>query len=371
MAMEYIKQAIQKEKSNSISYSRFMELALYHPVQGYYMKDNIKIGKSGDFYTSSSVSSVFAEILADVFIRLMETGAVKPNVVEFGSGNGTFAKQVLQSWYKKSPDTYIQGSYYIVETSPHHKQLIQKAVGSFHKVTMIGSLEELKQLLPNFDGIVFSNEFFDAFPVDIIQKKNGRLYEVRVTEGKVNELEELLVPLENESIKKFLMEYQIEVNEGYRYEIPLSMCSFIRELGDWVTEGMVFTIDYGYKDEEWLLPFHKDGSLRGYYKHQLIRNPLENVGSMDLTTHIHLDKLVKAGSTSGLEHYATYRQDEYLLKTGILSYLEEHHDTNPFSDKSKKNRAIRSLVMQGGMSSSFHVVIQTKNIKKEDIENVT
>lgn len=30
-------------------------------------------------------------------------------------------------------------------------------------------------------GFFFSNELFDAFPVEVIEKRNGILYEVRVT----------------------------------------------------------------------------------------------------------------------------------------------------------------------------------------------
>jgi SAM-dependent MidA family methyltransferase len=56
------------------------------------------------------------------------------------------------------------------------------------------------------------------------------------------------------------------------------------------------------------------------------------------------------------------RQDEFLLKAGILKELENHYDPNPFSNVSKRNRAIRSLIMPSGMSSFFHLVIQQKGI---------
>lgn len=371
MKIEHIKKAIQDSETQSIPYSKFMELALYHPEHGYYMKSKEKIGKSGDFYTSSSVSPIFAEVLATVFVGLMESKLVKPMIVEFGAGNGSFAKQVLQTWREKSPQTFEKGNYYIVETSPHHKELIQEAVKPFNKVTILESLHELKQLVPDYQGIIFSNEFFDAFPIDIIEKRDGELFEVHVTTGQTSELEEQFRPLEEGNNIRFLKEYQITVKEGFRYEIPIPMCSFIHDLGRWMMSGIVFTIDYGYTDEEWQLPFHREGSIRGYYKHQLIKNPLEHVGDMDITTHIHFDKLIKAGERVGLDHYATYRQDEYLLKAGILKFLEEHQDTNPFSEKSKRNRAIRSLLMQGGISSSFHCLIQTKNINQKEIEKIT
>jgi SAM-dependent MidA family methyltransferase len=368
--IEHIKSEIHKEPTATISYSQFMELALYHPELGYYMKDKSKIGKLGDFYTSSSISPVFAEIIASVFIKLIENKMVPPIIIEFGAGNGLFAKHVLQTWREKSPDTFEIGHYYIVETSPYHKKLILEAVSNYEQVIITDSLEDIQTLYPSYNGIIFSNEFFDAFPVDIIENKNGKLMEVRIGEDEESKLIEKVVPLQKEWIADFLKEYSINVKDGYRYEIPIPMCSFIRHLGEWVQEGIVFTVDYGYTDEEWDLPFHKEGSLRGYFQHQLIKNPLEHVGEMDLTTHIHFDKLIKAGQESGLDFYEKYRQDEFLMKAGIINYLQEHSDPNPFSEKSKKNRAIRSLLIQGGISSHFHVLIQTKNMNQLQLKEM-
>jgi SAM-dependent MidA family methyltransferase len=365
--INYFLDEMKREPSGTISYSRFMELALYHPTMGYYMKEQTKIGKSGDFYTSSSISPVFAEIIASIFIKLIENNLVPPIIVEFGAGNGSFASHVLKTWKKESPHTFEEGSYFIVETSPYHKKLINESVSPYDQVTIIESLKELKENYPSFNGIVFSNEFFDAFPVDIIEEQNGKLMEVRIGEEAGTCLVEKLIPLHNKEIEDFLNQYNVNLKEGYRSEIPLAMCKFVSELGDWIQEGIVFTIDYGYTDEEWGLAFHKEGSLRGYYQHQLINNPLLHVGDMDLTTHIHFDKLIKAGLESGLINYMKYRQDEFLMKAGILNYLQEHNDLDPFSENSKRNRAIRSLIIQGGISSNFHILIQTKNIEVEDL----
>ncbi|MFZ3588134.1 class I SAM-dependent methyltransferase [Bacillus sp. DJP31] len=363
--IEHIVKAIQKDSNHSISYSTFMELALYHPTYGYYMKDQQKIGRSGDFYTSSSVSPVFAETLAKVFIKHMTEQAVQPIIVEMGGGNGTFAKTVLNVWREQSPETYSKGSYFILETSPYHRRIIEEAVKCHENVEVITELEELKKIHPYFKGIIFSNELFDAFPVDVIKKVDNELLEVRVTEKNGNELHEKLVPLVNQDISNFIQDFQVSINKGQQCEIPRQMCSFIQKIGEWVQEGLVYTIDYGYTDEEWNTPYHREGSLRGFYKHQLIRDPLKHVGEMDLTTHIHFDKLIKAGINSGLDFLGLFRQDEFLMKEGILDYLQEHMDTDPFSEKSKKNRAIRSLLMQGGISSSFHVVVQSKNVTKK------
>jgi hypothetical protein len=45
-----------------------------------------------------------------------------------------------------------------------------------------------------------------------------------------------------------------------------------------------------------------------------------------------------------------------------LNELENNYDPNPFSEVSKRNRAIRSLIMPAGMSSYFHIIIQQKGL---------
>jgi SAM-dependent MidA family methyltransferase len=54
--------------SGPIPFVRFMELALYHPQYGYYMRPpddgSERIGWSGDFYTSSDVHPILGQALA-------------------------------------------------------------------------------------------------------------------------------------------------------------------------------------------------------------------------------------------------------------------------------------------------------------------
>jgi len=57
-----------------ISFARFMELALYCPVYGYYEKEEDTIGRAGDYYTSVSVGPLFGELLGWQFAEwLRET----------------------------------------------------------------------------------------------------------------------------------------------------------------------------------------------------------------------------------------------------------------------------------------------------------
>lgn len=345
---------INKIKTTSqqlISYADFVELVLYHPTMGYYMRDQVKIGKSGDFITTSNVSDIFGAMFAKWFLKQVNENNIAPNVCEIGAGNGRFAKAFLDTWRVSSD---IPLMYYIVETSPFHRQLQRDLLPIGQEVVQKTQLTDLKP----FNGLIISNELFDALPVHVIEKKNGQIYEVMIgCNG--TELMEEKVPLENPDIQAFIDEHHISLVENQRIEIPLKMEMMLSTITETLGKGLVVTIDYGYTKEEWKDPARKSGSLRGYYKHQMISNVLLHPGEIDITHHIHFDAFMDIGEKLGLHCLLKNTQDEFLVAAGILKELEDNYDPNPFSERSKRNRAIRSLVMPG-ISSFFHIVIQQK-----------
>jgi SAM-dependent MidA family methyltransferase len=347
--IEKIKQAPTKK----INYAEFIELALYHPTMGYYMQNQVKIGKNGDFITSSNISNIFGSIFSKWFLKQVKENNIVPSVCEIGAGNGRFAKAFLDSWIK---NTDIPLTYYIVEASPYHRQLQQEILPIGKNVFQV---EHLMQLKP-FDGLIISNELFDALPVHVIEKQNGQLYEVMVGWDEERFIEHS-DPIINPAIRTYIDEQNITLVENQRIEIPLQMESMLKTISTSTGKGLIVTIDYGYTTDEWKNPARKSGSLRGYHKHQMISNVLLHPGEMDITHHIHFDALINMGEKLGLDFILKNRQDEFLVAAGLLKELEDNYDPNPFSEKSKQNRAIRSLVMPG-MSSFFHVVIQQKGL---------
>lgn len=350
----FIKKRILETNEKMISYAEFMSMALYDPDHGYYMKDGIKIGREGDFITTSNISDVYGRLVAKWYGCLVNKHGLTPAICEMGAGNGRFAKAFIDEWTK---EVRFPLEYFIVETSPFHKQLQKEILGN--NVIQLNSLIELQ----SFSGLVFSNELFDALPVRVIEKRDGQLLEVMIKINDKDDLVETCIPLEDEEITAFLNEHQFVLNDQQRLEIPLQMVSVIKDIASILTKGIVLTIDYGYTNAEWMEPIHRDGSLRGYYKHQLETDVLKYPGEMDLTSHMHFDAFIKQGEKYGLIFRKKLRQDQFLLSCGILQELQDHFDPNPFSEQSKRNRAIRSLIMPSGMSSYFHAIIQQKNIQ--------
>ncbi|MDZ5471012.1 SAM-dependent methyltransferase (plasmid) [Bacillus sp. 31A1R] len=358
----FLTEYILGKSQKMITYAEYISLALYHPEYGYYMRDEPKIGREGDFITTSNISDMYGRMHAKWFASIQKELSLPPVVCEIGAGTGRFAKAFIDEWKEVSKEEL---HYYIIEQSPYHQNK-QREMITFNE--SIKQVKNLDQINP-FSGLIFSNELFDAFPVHVVERRNHQLMEVMVTFNG-EELIETFVPLENEKIKTFLINSKMDIKNNQRIEIPLAMDDMLSQIAKILHKGLVLTIDYGYSNEEWMEPSHRKGSLRGYYKHQLIDNVLVHPGEMDITSHVHFDSLIDIGQNWGLDFIKQLRQDEYLISLGILEELQNHFDPNPFSETSRRNRAIRSLITPGGISSFFQVILQEKGLDHEKAKQV-
>ena len=320
--IHYLKNLISKAPTGLISYADFISAALYHPELGYYMKDKQKIGRQGDFITTSNISDVYGRIVAKWFKNVCEKTKISPIFCEIGAGNGRFAQAFLQEWHES---IRLPIQYLIVESSPYHRK-VQNEMIKF-SVKQVERLRELE----NFDGMIFSNELFDSLPVHVVEKENGKMFEAMVGIQN-NQLFEKRVPLTNPAIISYLKKSKMQIQEKQRFEVPLSRGQMLEDISQVLTKGLVVTADYGYTNVEWQEPARRGGSLRGFHQHQLINDVLKYPGDMDITTHVHFDTLIKMGEEVDLKLISKLRQDEFFLKAGILHELTDHYDSNPFSE---------------------------------------
>lgn len=349
---------IIENESGYTSFSTYMETCLYHPHLGYYNKNSSKIGKEGDFYTSSNVNVVFGEVLGKWFLHLCSEFSLPLRIYELGGGTGRIAKSVLDYIRRENRSIYKKLVYIIVDSSFYHQETQRTYLKDHQNVQYETHLDHIDEIR----GIVFSNELFDAFPVHIIENRENLLHEVMVKIENGSPIE-CLVPLNNINILNYLEHQRLELKEKQRIEIPLAMNDYYRSLSSKLKEGIILTIDYGYTNEEWSEPIHSKGSVRGYYKHQMIKDVLSYPGQMDITTHIHWDALKSIGSEEDLKLDAFVVQNEFMISCGVLEFLTSTQDQNPFSMEHKRNRAIRSMIQSDGISSHFKALIQSKGIK--------
>ncbi|HEX7063468.1 MAG TPA: SAM-dependent methyltransferase, partial [Bacillales bacterium] len=223
-----LRNLIASQQDHCITYEEYMNTVLYHPEKGYYQKPSVKIGKSGDFFTSPSVHPVFGHTLARFLIDLLNKEQLPPVVCEVGAGDGRLAAAILEEWKRLSPDSYEKLTYIIVEASPFHQQQQKRNLPPDTSVVQYEHLKELKAETPAFSGILFSNELFDAFPVRVVENVSGHLHEVKVGQDEGGALEEIRVPCEDQRIFQWIQLYGFPPREGQRIEIPLMMTRWLK-----------------------------------------------------------------------------------------------------------------------------------------------
>jgi SAM-dependent MidA family methyltransferase len=155
-------------------FSRFMELALYDPLEGYYASGRAAVGRAGDFFTSVSLGPVFGELLAGQFLEMWETLG-RPSdftLVEQGANDGRLAADILDA-LAGTPLADIR--LLIVEPFTPLREAQQKRL-SGRRVEWADS----PAALPPFTGVHFSNELFDALPVDLLEARDGHWKNLRV-----------------------------------------------------------------------------------------------------------------------------------------------------------------------------------------------
>lgn len=347
-----------------------MELVLYHPEEGYYHKPGLKIGKFGDFVTSSVIHPVFGRTLARFLIELLQKEQLPFYVCEIGAGTGQLTAAIIEEWENLSPSTYNKLKYFVVETSASHRELLNDRFTGEMNVQIYENLSQLRIEESAFSGILFSNEFFDALPVRVVEKAECILYEVMVTLGEDGELKEELKVCRDPLILEWIDTLNFPIHEGERVEIPLVMTNMMNDLANWLDRGTILTFDYGYTNKDRTRPERRNGSLRGYKHHRLVEDLLLNPGKMDLTAHVHWDVYDQIAKSAGLHRYFSVSQREFLLKSGVLAFLKETGDSkDPFSGSHKQNRAIRSLISEDSFGHAYQTILHGKGIDTDFIKN--
>lgn len=366
MLLKEIIKRINQNPDKQITFATYMELALYHPLYGYYSKNRQKIGKEGDFYTSSSVGPIFGVMWAKHFVNtwrelgLLDQSDLPLIMLEIGGGTGDFANSIIEEFHRTYPDVYERLQYYICEQSEYHRTLQLEKVAMYSEhVRIIKHLAHIHERSIHKPSIIFSNELFDALPVALIKKTNAGLFEGWVT-IKDDQLVETWQPLNNEQLEQYILDMNITIPNGHILEISVAAKTIYDDISAAMEDGYVFTVDYGWTFAELLRPERRDGTLIGYDRHQHVTNVYERPGEIDITTHVHFDALMRWGEFHGFENVSYLTQREWLMKEGILQQLQEHQDPNPFGQIAKQNRAILQLISPGGMGDTFKVLTQRR-----------
>ncbi len=352
--------ARQIDLMGGLTFAEYMQQALYHPEYGYYTTPRTRIGKQGDFFTSSSVHSCFGRLIARQLIQMWQIlGSGVFTIAEQGAGEGHLCLDILDAISEESPDFYASLVYRIVEISDDNRtrqaELLQHHVdeGRVHWC----DLADLKGM----EGCFLSNELIDAFPVHIVEKQGGELKEVYVVNKGDGFGEELRRPSTAE-IENYFDQAGIAPIEGNRCEVNLNAGLWMRQVTEVIKRGFALTIDYGYTAEELYAPSRHSGTFLCYHRHQTSDEPYERVGHQDMTSHVDFSHLQNVGGRRGLKTLYFGQQYQFLMALGFLELLIELESRESDPQKAQALRMnLKNLILpDGGMGESFRVLIQGK-----------
>ncbi|NOU85150.1 SAM-dependent methyltransferase [Paenibacillus sp. LMG 31460] len=360
-----LKEAIQSADFQAITFRDYMEICLYSEPYGYYRNERPKIGKQGDFYTSSSIGSVMGEMVASFICKQLniESPHTEPvHVVEWGGGNGRMALHILGEIKRNEPAVYARLTYTIIESSAYHRQQQRSMLEGYDQVIQFTSEAEWLAQTPEDQIYVLANELLDAFPIHRIRYKDLLFQESYVKWQEEEQIfQEIWRPISSQRILDFLERSKVQWLDGQIGEINLEAESWVSRVAERIRTGSCMIIDYGDTAEELFAPHRYNGTLMCYRKHQAQDDPFIHQGEQDMTSHVNFTSCQLAARQSGFTDCQLQTQREFLVEQGILQRLQDHYDTNPFSEVSKRNRSIRQLLLSDQMSELFKVFVASKH----------
>ncbi|HYV85951.1 MAG TPA: SAM-dependent methyltransferase [Patescibacteria group bacterium] len=343
------------EGAGPIPFSRFMELALYHPQAGYYTR-GLGGGNGRDYVTSSGLHRAYGALIARQAAEMWSLAGAPDRFefVEFGPGEGFFAADFLAAAAAQPPFARAL-SYVLVETSPALRGRQQARLerlrpgGGVSAIPVAwSSLEELEARGVGC-GCLFANEVLDALPVHRVVGAPGGPREVHVAIAPGGGLREVLLPLSTDAIGAFLNEGGIRPAPGQEVDISLDAPRTVGRWGRLLRRGWLLIVDYGHPAPDLYHPARRRGTLLAYHRHRAGEDFLARPGEQDLTAHVDFSAISAAAVESGLRFAGDTGQAEFLLALGALEFFEK-------ADL-KEREALKDLILPDRMGGVFRVMV--------------
>jgi SAM-dependent MidA family methyltransferase len=377
---------IQQAPNQRITFAEFMDMALYHPKQGYYASPQQRIGAQGDFMTSPHLGADFGELLAEQFAEMWRVlGRPCPfTLVEMGAGQGLVVRDVLQYLHRVHFECFEALDYLIIEKSAALIQAQKHHIASLAEAQSRLRWGELADIPPqSITGCIFSNELVDAFPVHQLTVQDNEWREVYVTLAAreigadddmsvhIPQFKEVTDGLSTPQLASYLSWVGVDAApsrypNGYRTEVNLAALDWIRAIAQKLHRGYVLTIDYGYTASRYYSPARPQGTLQCYYQHAHHSDPYQYIGQQDITAHVDFTALEQQGKEVGLLPLGRVEQGLFLMALGLGDRLSALSDPDAIASLSandilRRREALHALMNPIGLGN-FQVLLQGKGL---------
>jgi len=309
-----------------LTFARFMELCLYHPILGYYRRPGVRVGRGAgtDFFTAASAGSVFGELVAAACVSLLAgRNPGEHDFVEIGA----------------EPSRAASGP-----RADAPRGVLYGVAHPFRSVRAAG----IADAPPRLEGpcVVFSNELFDAQPFHRFVFRGGAWRETGVGFDGALPVEKELPYATPAPLPSF-------APEGYRLDAPLHSVRLLEEIASRPWTGLFVAIDYGktWAELSRALP---EGTARANHRHIQSNDLLARPGEQDLTCHICWDWLAGALARHGFKSTQLEFQESFFLHHAS-AWLEAAvtADADPLSPR---KRSLMQLLHPSHLGQKFQVL---------------
>lgn len=363
---ERLRDRIQRE--GPISFYEWMKAALYDERDGYYCADRLRQGRAGDYRTAPETSPLFSSTFAGYFAKLFrELGSPSRfTIVEVGAGSGEFANGVLTTLQVEHPDVFAATNYVIQEVSEASRHQCAARLSEFSGTVVFSRADQQSGVElagrphDGLTGVIFSNELIDAFPVNRVVMRDGRLRQLYVG---LNEVAFVWIEGAVEpAVGAYCERVNLNLRDGQIAEINLDAETFITRAASLLQRGFVVTVDYGAERSELLSSADRfGGTLRAFQHHQFADDLLARPGERDLTSTVDWTQLKAAGDNGGLCTIRLEPLDQFLIAEGILERIAGlAKSVTDMAETARLTASARELILPTGMASSFQVLVQEK-----------
>jgi len=305
-----------------MTFARFMDLALYDPDGGYYRAAMARPGREGDFLTAPEAHPIFGSAIARAVIDAWDRlGRPDPFVLrEYGAGTGTLGGAILDEVRRERPAFGAVLRYQPIEIEPRRLDAIAtRLAAAGHTEALVAPPMATDRAI---EGMILGNEVLDALPTHRVVVRGGVLREVMV-----GVLDGAFVDLEMDpstpALAVRLRDEGVTLAEGQRAEVCLQIDPWIAAAAAGLGRGVLLLIDYGHPASElYDAVRRRDGTLRAYLRHRVHDDPYRHVGRQDLTAHVDVTAVERAGVAAGLAHLGTTTQAEFLVGLGTEALLQ-------------------------------------------------
>jgi len=327
-----------------VTFSQFMQAALYDKEQGYYTRYIKTVGRTGDFSTSATIHPILARAIASWIVEYGSKTLGRGNwqIIEVGPGSGQMAY-----WVKKFLPLMVRlrAKFHLVESSPvlreKQKILLSRSGVQWHR--------NIQSALRKCDGkaLIYSNELVDAFPCVQLVKQGEEWQEIflELVGGHIRERSGPAVTKFN-SQDFSIFRHLRDAKDGQRCELHPSYREWLAEWMLLWKKGAMLTIDYGAAAGR-LYERRPSGSLRAYFQHTVLEGAdlYQRMGQQDLTADVNFSDLENWGQQLSLTTEFFQTQADFIL--------ERVRSTNSDAEK--------MLLHPEGAGQAFKVLCQSRS----------